>query len=133
MLRTLQRRPLLLALLQLSLPAVPAAGNHLALARLFCREILNNSRHLCFCSVLVAILFLIKHSDAAAPAPAPAVSAEYVPADKPISQMPQTLKLLLLALEFVSGFLFGSGLVVAGMVNPAKVWLLSNKMLSVRC
>jgi hypothetical protein len=29
--------------------------------------------------------------------------------------------MLLLALEFVSGFLFGSGLVVAGMVNPAKV------------
>ena len=33
--------------------------------------------------------------------------------------------MLLLALEFVSGFLFGSGLVVAGMVNPAKVeWML---------
>jgi hypothetical protein len=79
-----------------------------------------------FPSVLLAILFLLKRSDASAPETAPAASPDYVPANEPahaaVAPIPRDKQYLLLALEMVSGFLFGSGLVVAGMVNPAKVY-----------
>jgi hypothetical protein len=67
--------------------------------------------------------------------PSSAVSVDHVSAENPtqiaVIQTSKSTKMLLLALEFVSGFLFGSGLVVAGMVNPAKVnaWLCSQASL----
>jgi uncharacterized membrane protein YedE/YeeE len=78
-----------------------------------------------FPSVLLAILYLLKRSDATAAETAPAASPDYVPASgaaqAAVAPIPREKQLLLFALEMVSGFLFGSGLVVAGMVNPAKV------------
>lgn len=69
-----------------------------------------------FRSALATILFILKRSDVTAPLPSTGN-----PAQEAVVQTSKTTKMLLLALEFVSGFLFGSGLVVAGMVNPAKV------------
>ena len=81
--------------------------------------------------MLAAIVYFLKRSRATASQPAPqsadqpvtSVSVDYVAAAKPshAAQLPNTAQMLLFALEFVSGFLFGSGLIVAGMVNPAKV------------
>jgi len=70
--------------------------------------------------VLALIFFLLR-----SPRTAPSASSDVVPADTPAQaagvEIPKGTQLLLLALELVSGFLFGSGLVVSGMVNPAKV------------
>jgi hypothetical protein len=75
--------------------------------------------------VLLAILYLLKRSDARAADAASAASPDYESASSAaqaaVAPIPREKQLLLFALETVSGFLFGSGLVVAGMVNPAKV------------
>jgi hypothetical protein len=74
-------------------------------------------------SLLPAILFLLKRSDASALETAsPDNVAANDPAQAAVAPSPKDKQYLLLALEMVSGFLFGSGLVVAGMVNPAKVY-----------
>lgn len=90
----------------------------------------------CSCA-LALILFFLKnsasdtpapHAPPSAPQPVTSVSIDYVAAEKQeqatVARAPSTFtkhQALLFALEFVSGFLFGSGLVVAGMVNPSKV------------
>jgi hypothetical protein len=101
------------------------------------RPIASRLSNISLRSALAGILFCLKHSasDAAAPhapssAPQPVTSSsiDFVAAEKQeqttAARAPSTLtkqQALLFALEFVSGFLFGSGLVVAGMVNPSKV------------
>jgi hypothetical protein len=68
------------------------------------------------------------HAPPSAPQSVTSLSIDYVAAEKQeqatVARAPSTFtkqQALLFALEFVSGFLFGSGLVVAGMVNPSKV------------
>lgn len=124
-LHTLQQRPRLLAQQHHSLHVALAPGR----LPLILVEHLRTKLTVCltkelFRSALATILFILKRSDMIAPLPSSAVSVDHVSAENPtqvaVIQTSKTTKMLLLALELASGFLFGSGLVVAGMVNPAK-------------
>jgi hypothetical protein len=121
--RTLRLLPRLQAPLHLSSPAAPAAGDTSFCAVQLPLHLMCNTSF--FPSVLLAILYFLKRSDTSAAETAPAASPDYVPASgaaqAAVAPIPREKQLLLFALETVSGFLFGSGLVVAGMVNPAKV------------
>ena len=70
--------------------------------------------------MLAVILFLLR-SPRTAPSALSDVVSTGITAQAAGVEIPKGTQLLLLALELVSGFLFGSGLVVSGMVNPAKV------------